>query len=309
MPAVIDVSIFNISTFDRLRAAPFGEDYIYEHSSSWITPYTFSGKEKDSETGYSYFGARYYDSDLSVWLSVDPMADKYPSMSSYMYTAGNPVMLVDPDGRALDDPPYTYQNANLVPFILEKFGYYSTVKQAGYLMGNTSNAIHIKNNLNVVATNFQVNIGRAIGKRENLEGSPQNAIRHTLWNALMTRLGIEQATRAANSHETGSGLNTSQRSFSYTKNNNSSYNKALIQADNVADLLNNEIGRTIGLANPNDDNKTIAAKVMKEYYTNGLYTTRTTNGKVEVVKTRITKEQYDAAIKEINKKGNNGLNE
>ncbi len=58
---------------------------------------------------YSYFGARYYDSvpiaiGMSVWLSrklsgVDPSADKYPSMSAYMYTAGNPVMLVDPDGR------------------------------------------------------------------------------------------------------------------------------------------------------------------------------------------------------------------
>jgi hypothetical protein len=48
---------------------------------------------------YNYFGARYYNSDISVWLSVDPLADKYPSMSSYMYTAGNPVMLVDPDGR------------------------------------------------------------------------------------------------------------------------------------------------------------------------------------------------------------------
>jgi RHS repeat-associated protein len=45
------------------------------------------------------FGARYYDSGLSVWLSVDPLADKYPSMSPFMYTAGNPVMLVDPDGR------------------------------------------------------------------------------------------------------------------------------------------------------------------------------------------------------------------
>jgi hypothetical protein len=31
--------------------------------------------------GYSYFGARYYDSDLSVWLSVDPLADKYPHLS------------------------------------------------------------------------------------------------------------------------------------------------------------------------------------------------------------------------------------
>ena len=40
-------------------------------------PVTFTGKERDAETGYSYFGARYYDSDLSgLFLSVDPMADK-----------------------------------------------------------------------------------------------------------------------------------------------------------------------------------------------------------------------------------------
>jgi len=51
------------------------------------------------ETGYSYFGARYYDSDLSVWLSVDPLAGKYPSMSPYMYVGGNPTMVIDPDGR------------------------------------------------------------------------------------------------------------------------------------------------------------------------------------------------------------------
>ena len=51
---------------------------------------------------FDYFGARYYDSDLSVWLSVDPMADKYPSMSPFMYCAGNPVMLVDPDGDSLN---------------------------------------------------------------------------------------------------------------------------------------------------------------------------------------------------------------
>ena len=61
--------------------------------------YTFSAKEKDSETGLSYFGSRYYNSDLSIWLSVDPMADKYPSMSSYVYCANNPVKLVDPNGE------------------------------------------------------------------------------------------------------------------------------------------------------------------------------------------------------------------
>ena len=34
-----------------------------------------------------------------MWLSVDPMSDKYPSMSPYNYCANNPVILVDPDGR------------------------------------------------------------------------------------------------------------------------------------------------------------------------------------------------------------------
>ena len=59
-----------------------------------------TGKEKDYESGYHYFGARYYDCEaLTGWLSVDPMADKYPSMSPYNYCAWNPVKLVDPDGR------------------------------------------------------------------------------------------------------------------------------------------------------------------------------------------------------------------
>ena len=42
---------------------------------------------------------RHYHSDLSIWLSVDPMSDKYPSTSPYVYCANNPVRLVDPDGR------------------------------------------------------------------------------------------------------------------------------------------------------------------------------------------------------------------
>lgn len=40
------------------------------------------------------------DHDLmTMWLSVDPLADKYPSISPYAYCAWNPVRLVDPDGR------------------------------------------------------------------------------------------------------------------------------------------------------------------------------------------------------------------
>ena len=59
----------------------------------------FIGKERDSETGFSYFGARYYDSDLMTgWLSVDPMADKDPGLSPYNYCALNPIRIIDPNG-------------------------------------------------------------------------------------------------------------------------------------------------------------------------------------------------------------------
>ena len=63
-----------------------------------------NGKEKDYESGFHYYGARYYWSELLTgWLSVDPMMDKYRSISSYAYCAWNPVMLIDPDGCMIDD--------------------------------------------------------------------------------------------------------------------------------------------------------------------------------------------------------------
>jgi RHS repeat-associated protein len=91
----------NGDAIQYMHYLPFGEEWVDQRNSSWNAPYTFSGKEKDLETGYGYFGARYYDSGLSIWLSVDPMSDKYPSMSPYNYCANNPVILVDPDGRKI----------------------------------------------------------------------------------------------------------------------------------------------------------------------------------------------------------------
>ncbi|HNY75352.1 MAG TPA: M91 family zinc metallopeptidase [Bacteroidales bacterium] len=61
----------------------------------------YTAKELDNETNYTYFGARYYDSELSGWLSVDPMSDKYPSISPYTYAANNPVKFIDPNGDSL----------------------------------------------------------------------------------------------------------------------------------------------------------------------------------------------------------------
>ncbi len=60
--------------------------------------YKFTGKERDIETGYDYFGARYYDSRIGRWLSVDPLADKYPGWSPYNYCVNNPLRFIDPNG-------------------------------------------------------------------------------------------------------------------------------------------------------------------------------------------------------------------
>ncbi|MDP2187798.1 MAG: RHS repeat-associated core domain-containing protein, partial [Sphingobacteriaceae bacterium] len=84
----------------HLQYMPFGEDLVHQqNTAAYYTPYTFSGKERDIETGLSYFGARYYDAGLSIWLSVDPMTHKLPSWSPYNYTLNNPIGLIDPDGR------------------------------------------------------------------------------------------------------------------------------------------------------------------------------------------------------------------
>ena len=88
------------SAIQHLQYLPYGEEFVNQRTAGYQERYTFTGKEKDAETGYGYFGARYMDHELmTMWLSVDPMADKYPGISPYAYCAWNPVKLVDPDGR------------------------------------------------------------------------------------------------------------------------------------------------------------------------------------------------------------------
>lgn len=72
---------------------------ISDTSVIWVSC-SFTGKEKDYESGYHYFGARYYDSEaLTGWLSVDPETDESPHISAYNYCNSNPVIIKDPDGE------------------------------------------------------------------------------------------------------------------------------------------------------------------------------------------------------------------
>jgi RHS repeat-associated protein len=99
-----------------------------------------------SKPGYAYFGARYYDSELSVWLSVDPLSDKYPSMSPFMYTADNPIMLVDPDGMSSAKPDhYSVSKEGDVKLEKETDDKYDMLYTKGdYDTGKKDNGVKVK---------------------------------------------------------------------------------------------------------------------------------------------------------------------
>ncbi|MCL2722630.1 MAG: hypothetical protein FWD47_14970 [Treponema sp.] len=115
---------------ERIEYTPYGElwiDWKNLNSPGDGTPFRFTGKELDEETGLYYYGARYLDPRISRWLSVDPAmyeGDYLPSapnsdearqrnqnlpgvggiynyvnMHVYHYAGNNPVRYIDPDGR------------------------------------------------------------------------------------------------------------------------------------------------------------------------------------------------------------------
>ncbi len=66
--------------------------------------------KRDRETGLDYRLTRFYDSDAGRFLSVDPLADQFPSWTPYHFVHNNPINLIDPDGRAAMPPDDHYIN-------------------------------------------------------------------------------------------------------------------------------------------------------------------------------------------------------
>jgi len=77
---------------------PFGS-ILREWSNCEKSRFLFTYKERDAETGWDNLGARLYDSDVCRFLGVDPLGEKYASISPYAYVANNPIKMIDPNGR------------------------------------------------------------------------------------------------------------------------------------------------------------------------------------------------------------------
>jgi RHS repeat-associated protein len=67
--------------------------------------YLFNSKELQDDFGLNWYdyGARFYD-PLGRFWTIDPLAEKYYSISPYAYCANNPIRYIDPDGMKWLDP-------------------------------------------------------------------------------------------------------------------------------------------------------------------------------------------------------------
>jgi RHS repeat-associated protein len=72
-----------------------------DNSDNDPTRNKFTGKERDWESGYDYFGARYYNSRIANWTSIDLLLEKHFDWSPYNYVLRNPMVLLDPDGKQI----------------------------------------------------------------------------------------------------------------------------------------------------------------------------------------------------------------
>jgi RHS repeat-associated protein len=94
---------------EHIEYTPWGESW-FSNPGTPVLDYKFTGKEQDN-TGFYYFGARYYDPQTSLWISVDPILGTYleavgkgqansMNFALYAYGGQNPVRMIDPDGNA-----------------------------------------------------------------------------------------------------------------------------------------------------------------------------------------------------------------
>jgi len=117
------------------------------------------------------------------------------------------------------------------------------------------------------------------------EGTQVNAARHFIWQATISNwFGSDVAKEAGDLHEKNPNADTTKRLF-----------KTIEEADEVIDLLNNQIARNIGSQYKTDQTmKTIANRMLDEFYNNGLYTMqKTQTGEYQVVKTKLPLSQYN----------------
>jgi len=87
---------------ESMRYSAYGEEQIFDEdgkaASDSVSPWRFSSKRIDPETGWTFFGRRWYDPRIGRWTTPDPLMFE-DGINLYAYVKNRPLLYIDPDGR------------------------------------------------------------------------------------------------------------------------------------------------------------------------------------------------------------------
>ena len=107
---ITEITDFEGTVVQRYVYDAFGKISIFDKDGNAITPnsanylkspYAFTGREYDHETGMYFYRARYYDPDSGRFISEDPIGFGGQDANLYRYVGNNSVNFVDPEGEKI----------------------------------------------------------------------------------------------------------------------------------------------------------------------------------------------------------------
>ncbi len=224
---------YNGNAYQFFLNLPFGETMAEQLGSNYYnTPFKFNGKELDEETRLYYYGARYYDPRGSIWLSVDPLAEKYPGVNPYAYCMQNPVRFIDPIGME-PEPPAWWTNG---------VAKWNSLNNAEKNIIKWDVRFYKVNDIEKNADAAFAMTEATFGKQG--KGDESDAFRHAFWQATNTQDVGESFTRKwSDAHEYGTPTNE-------------------VRTDLYMDIHNNDVGIEIGKANPKATHEELRDKIL-----------------------------------------------
>ena len=150
---------------------PYGKRVVNATAASGNRQF-YTGKPLDAETGWGYFGARYYDPAIGRFLGVDAVdfiEGKLHTFNRYVYANNNPYRYVDPDGAA----PITLEQLHQVNTAIQA---YQACGSANCISASLTAMIGVRNELKAAGVDpidrsaINANIGQASGLVADLRG-------------------------------------------------------------------------------------------------------------------------------------------
>jgi len=283
------LAAYNYYPFGMLQPGMYAEDNTLRYRFGFngmlrdddMTDKLSTGPPVDEGRGNSYdFGARMYNPRVTRFFSLDPMKAAFTWQSPYVFAGNDPIRYIDFNGEG--------------PWETIMFGLKHPV--AAPIIGDANKS----NNISSVTGRFAARSGLTYrfsnGPDNKDDGTLQNAFRHVLWQAVITRVfDSDIAKEAGDAHEVNANPNIYLRHFA-----GENVIRNIEMADETIDFLNNQIGRQIGkelnTANTLEDAKAVLGKFRNE----GFYTAQVNeDNSVNIIKTKLTDEQFNEALNNI----------